>query len=267
MPPSAETVIAKLRRGETCVLDLRDYAPALPLAAAIVAQGTCYQISAPLIVQGELLGLIQFCTATPEAFGAEYLLIVGKMLDSLAIGMQQARLFEQVHAGRERLHELSRQLVVAQELERRQLARDLHDQIGQNLAVLNINLTIARNQLSHESAVRLDARLAEATQIVDRTVEQIRNVMAELRPAILDDCGLVAALRWYMRHFARHTDLVVLLEVEEPRAAPRLPSDLETALFRIAQEALTNVVKHAQCHAGDTQADDAGSDHPACDQR
>ena len=91
----------------------------------------------------------------------------------------------------------------------------------------------------------VDRRLAEAIQIVDQTVEQIRNVMAELRPAILDDFGLVAALRWYARHFARNTDLVVLLEVEELRSAPRLPADLETALFRIAQEALTNVLKHA----------------------
>jgi signal transduction histidine kinase len=154
-------------------------------------------------------------------------------------------LFEQVRAGRERRHELARQLVVAQEQERRQLARELHDQIGQNLAVLNMNLTSAHNQLSHESAQHVAGRLAEAIQIVDQTVEQIRNVMAELRPAILDDFGLVAALRWYSRHFARHTDLAVLLDVDEPHAASRLPADLETALFRIAQEALTNVLKHA----------------------
>jgi PAS domain S-box-containing protein len=159
---------------------------------------------------------------------------------------RQAHLFDQVRAGRERLQELSRRLVAAQELERRQIARDLHDQIGQNLAVLNINLSIARDQLSHETIERVDARLAKAIQIVDETVEQIRDVMAELRPPILDDCGLVAALRWYVRHFARHTDLAVLLDIEEPRSAPRLPPDLETALFRIAQEALTNVVKHAR---------------------
>jgi PAS domain S-box-containing protein len=238
--------IEALRRGEIRVIDLRDFMFSPTAAAALVAAGLLYQVCAPLIVHGELLGILQFCTSTPESFDSEYMPIIGEMLDSLAIGIQQARLFQQVRAGRERLLEQARLLVAAQEMERRQIARDLHDQVGQNLAVLNIKLAIARNQLSSEATARVDARLVDAIQIVDQTVEQIRNVMAELRPAILDDYGLVAALRWYTRHFARHTDLVVLLDVEKPRFAPRLPPDLETALFRIAQEALTNVLKHAR---------------------
>jgi signal transduction histidine kinase len=205
-----------------------------------------YQICIPLIAQGELFGSMQIATPTQEFFDSVYMPIIREILDSLAIGVRQARLFEQVRAARERQRELSRQLVEAQELERRQLARELHDRIGQNLAVLNMNLTIARSQLTHESARRVNGVLADAIQIVAQTVEQVRNVMADLRPAILDDFGLVAALRWYMRHFARHTDLAVLLDVEEPPAASRLPPDLETALFRIAQEALTNVLRHAR---------------------
>jgi signal transduction histidine kinase len=239
------TILPALRRGEPYVYDLRQLVASWPEAAALLAGGMRYQICTPLIAQGELFGSVQLVSATQEFFDSAYMPIIREILASLAIGVRQARLFEQVRAERERRHELARQLVAAQEQERRQLARELHDQIGQNLAVLNMNLMITRNQLSHESTQRADRRLAEAIQLVDQTVEQIRNVMAELRPAILDDFGLVAALRWYMRHFARHTDLAVLLEVEEPHAAPRLPADLETALFRIAQEALTNVLKHA----------------------
>jgi len=242
----AEASIPALRRGEHYMFDLRSIVSRWSEAEALLAAGMRYQICTPLIAQGELFGSVQLAAPTQEDFDTVYKPFLAEILDSLAIGVWQARLFEQVRTGREQLHELSRRLVAAQELERRQLARELHDRIGQNLAVLNMNLFRARSQLSHESAWHVDKRLAEAIQIVDQTVEQIRNVMADLRPAILDDFGLVAALRWYIRHFARGTDLVVLLEVEEPHSAPRLPSDTETALFRIAQEALTNVLKHAR---------------------
>jgi PAS domain S-box-containing protein len=241
----ANASLPALLRGETYVFELRDMLPSWPEAAELLAAGMRYQICTPLMAQGELFGSVQLVAPTLEMFDSIYLPTLREVLDSLAIGVRQARLLDQVRAGREQLRELSRRLVAAQELERRQLARELHDQIGQNLAVLNMNLANTRNQLSHESRLRVDARLAEAVQLVDQTIEQIRNVMAELRPAILDDFGLVAALRWYARHFARHTDLVVLLEIEEPRSAPRLPAEIETALFRVAQEALTNVIKHA----------------------
>jgi signal transduction histidine kinase len=96
-------------------------------------------------------------------------------------------------------------------------------------SALNINLTIARDRLPPKSAAQVGARLAEALNIVDETVDSIRDVIAELRPAVLDDYGLVAALRWYAKHFARRTELAVLLDIEQPRPAPRLPTDLETA--------------------------------------
>ena len=244
--PQIERILPALQRGEVYAHELQELAPHWPEAAELLAVGMRYQIFTPLIAQGELFGSMQIVTPTQEFFDSVYLPIIREILASLAIGVRQARLFEQVRAARERQRELSRQLVAAQELERRQLARELHDQIGQNLAVLNVNLTIARERLVHESAQHIDGRLTEAIQLVMQTVEQIRNVMADLRPAILDDFGLVAALRWYTQHFARHTDLAVLLEVEEPRAAARLPPELETALFRIAQEALTNVLRHAR---------------------
>jgi signal transduction histidine kinase len=219
--------------------------PTWPAAQGLLAGGMRYQICTPLLAQGELFGSVQMVAPTLELFDSMYMPVLREVLDSLAIGVRQARLFEQVGNGRERLQELASRLVAAQELERRQIARELHDQIGQNLAVLNMNLTNVRSQLLHESPTRVDARLAEAIRLVEQTVERIRNVMAELRPAILDDFGLVAALRWYTRHFARNTNLAVLLEVEEPVAAPRVPAEIETALFRITQEALTNVIKHA----------------------
>jgi PAS domain S-box-containing protein len=243
--PEAAMMLPALRRGEQYVFDLQDMVSSWSEAQDLLAHGMRYQICTPLTIHGELFGSLQLVTDTLEAFAAQYMPIVHEVVGSLAIALRQALLFEQVHEGRERLRDLARRLVAAQEQERRQLARDLHDQVGQSLAALNVNLSLVRNQLSSDSATRVGMRLLEAIAIVDQTVDQIRNVMADLRPAILDDYGLVAALRWYTRYFARQTDLAVLLEIEEPPSAPRLPADLETALFRIAQEALTNVVKHA----------------------
>lgn len=243
--PEAQAIIPSLQRGEKYVFELQDMVPRWPEAANLLAAGMRYQICTPLLIHGQLFGSLQLVTDTLETFDVHYVPVIHELAGSLAIALRQALLFEQVHEGRERLRDLARRLVAAQEQERHQLARDLHDQIGQSLAALNINLSLTRAQLSSDSAERVGGRLLEAIAIVDQTVDQIRNVMADLRPAILDDYGLVAALRWYTRHFARQTDLAVLLEIEEPPSAPRLPSDLETALFRIAQEALTNIVKHA----------------------
>jgi signal transduction histidine kinase len=166
--------------------------------------------------------------------------------DSVAIAMQQVRLHEQISAGRARLRLLTRRLVETQETERRQLAQALHDQVGQTLTALNIGLSIARDHLSAGSTAKVGARLEESVRLIAETMERIRDVMAALRPAVLDDYGLAAALRWYTQQLSERTSLAVTLRIDAGTTALRLAPEVETALFRTAQEALTNVVKHAR---------------------
>jgi len=142
------------------------------------------------------------------------------------------------------LRALSRQLVETQENERRAISRELHDQIGQSLTALGVNLNIIRTQMSKETPALLQSRLDDSMSLVEQTTEEIRDVMANLRPPVLDDYGLVAALHWYGEQFARRTNIVITVEGEEP--VPRLDTRMENTLFRIVQEALTNVAKHAQ---------------------
>jgi len=144
----------------------------------------------------------------------------------------------------ERLRALAAQLAEVTEDERQQLARELHDQVGQNLTALGINLNIVRSQLPEEAAAPARSRLDDSLSLLEQTAERIRDVMAYLRPPVLDDYGLVAALHWYGGQFAQRTDISIAVEGEEP--VPRLAARVESALFRIAQEALTNVAKHAQ---------------------
>lgn len=144
----------------------------------------------------------------------------------------------------ERLRALAAQMAEVAEDERQRLARELHDQVGQNLTALGINLNIIRTQMPEEAAAPVRSRLDDSLSLVEQTAARVRDVMADLRPPVLDDYGLVAALHWYGEQFARRTDIATAVEGEEP--VPRLAARVENALFRIAQEALTNVVKHAQ---------------------
>jgi PAS domain S-box-containing protein len=143
------------------------------------------------------------------------------------------------------LHGLTRRLVQAEEAERRRLARELHDRVGQSLSALNINLDI----ISRDSAAlppALRQRLADSLGLVDGTLQSIESVMADLRPPLLDEYGLAAALGWHAEEFARRTGVQVAVTDRTPDATKVARPEASVALFRIAQEALNNVLKHAQ---------------------
>jgi signal transduction histidine kinase len=142
------------------------------------------------------------------------------------------------------LRAMSRRLVAAQEAERCDLANGLHDLVGQKLAALNINLSIVKSQLGPKGASLLSSRLNESLTLVEETIESIRDVMIALRPAVLDDYGLAPGLRWYAERFSKRTG--VATAVAEEGTARRMPLSIEEALFRVTQEALANVAKHAK---------------------
>jgi PAS domain S-box-containing protein len=153
---------------------------------------------------------------------------------------------------------LSRRLVEVQEAERRQLSRELHDRVGQNLTALSINLDILRTALPDDVADGHRARLADSSELLESTVESIEDVMAELRPPMLDDYGLLPALQWYAKSFSERTGIKV--EVLGTERAERPRTQIEITLFRIAQEALTNVAKHARAHRVQIELDQS-DDH------
>ncbi|MFQ5857357.1 MAG: ATP-binding protein [Anaerolineae bacterium] len=166
------------------------------------------------------------------------------IIESMRDITEHRRAEEALQQHADRLLALTAQLAEAEEAERQRLARELHDQVGQNLTALGINLNIIRSQLPEEAAAPVRSRLDDSLSLVEQTAERIRDVMANLRPPVLDDYGLVATLHWYGEQFARRTDIAIAVEGEEP--VPRLAARVENALFRIAQETLTNVAKHAQ---------------------
>jgi signal transduction histidine kinase len=159
------------------------------------------------------------------------------------VGVQgTARDMTERRRAQEALRIYSRRLIEAQEAERQSLARELHDEIGQVLTAVRINLQRVQNSCQIEVCL---PHVEESIVVVDEALTRIRELSLELRPSLLDDLGLAAALRWYVDRYGQRTGIVA--EVQngfEERG--RLPRELETECFRIAQEALTNVARHAQ---------------------
>jgi len=142
-----------------------------------------------------------------------------------------------------KLQALSRRLVEVQETERRHLARELHDEIGQSLTAVELNLQAL---LESRGADALAPRLKASIEVVERVQEQVHDLSLNLRPSILDDLGLEPALHWYTDRQAALAGLQA--EVRADPMEQRLDPIIETHCFRVAQEALTNVVKHAKAH-------------------
>lgn len=166
-----------------------------------------------------------------------------RMLWSVLDITEQKALEHTLRGSAEQLTALSRRLVDVQEAERRKLSRELHDRVGQNLTALSINLDLLRTSLDEEAHAVQRGRIEDSARLLERTADSIENVMTELRPPMLDDYGLLPALHWYAKDFSQRTGIHVHVTGAEPRNRPE--PDIEITLFRVAQEALTNVAKHA----------------------
>jgi signal transduction histidine kinase len=157
-----------------------------------------------------------------------------------ALASERKRAEETLRDYAERLQVLSHRVVEVQEEERRHLARELHDEVGQVLSAIVVNLHAVKGVCDAAAWPRLD----ECLGIVDGAIQQVRNLSLDLRPSMLDDLGLAATLRWLVDHQAQRTGLAAHFIVQSSGA--HLPSNLATACYRVAQEALSNVMRHAQ---------------------
>ena len=164
--------------------------------------------------------------------------------NGVMVGVQgTARDITERKLAQDALQMFSRQLIEAQEDERRRIARELHDQIGQILTAIKMNLYSVQQVL--ETAER-NSYVKDNIEAVDEALRLVRDLSIDLRPPVLDDFGLATALCWYVDRYTQRTGLEVEITIELPDQNERFSRDLETACFRIAQEALTNIVRHAQ---------------------
>ena len=194
-------------------------------------------VSVPLLVRGRVVGVVNVHSTKPEAYGEHDLALVTQVANLLARTVENARLYERLEEREEMLERFASRTVEAQEMERRRLAGEIHDGISQRLISLWYHLQAASHVVS--DPVALGHELTVATELTTAALADARGAITGLRPFVLDDLGLAPSLESLAR-------TVTGPRIEVDVTAVELPPHVEVALYRIAQEALQNVVKHAQ---------------------
>jgi len=196
----------------------------------------------PLFARGSVSGLFSVAKEEVSYFNDEHLRLAETLSSQASVAVENAVLFAQMQAASARLQDLSRRLVEVQEDERRTVARELHDEAGQALVSLRYGLQL----LERESGGRhgISARVAELKQTTDGVIDSLHRLAGALRPPSLDVLGLDAALRQYLGSIEAKSGLAVLYKARG-FDGERLPPAVETTLYRVVQEAVTNVVRHA----------------------
>lgn len=200
-------------------------------------------MAVPLVSKGRSIGVL--CVdnlSTTGAFTGDDMRVLSTLAAQAAAAIEAARLFTEVDAARARAEELAARVVQTQEEERRRIARELHDEVGQLLTGVKLSQEMLAADLPAELA-ELRERALENVALIDETMEVVRKLSLDLRPAALDELGLSAALEWHIERYRHQTGIEVTFRaVSLPR---QLPDPQATAVYRVVQEALTNVARHA----------------------
>jgi len=200
-------------------------------------------------------GLFSLSKREAGYFNEDHVRLAEAMSSQASVAVENAVLFEQMQASAVRMRSLSHRLVEAQESERRHIARELHDEAGQSLASLRFGLRLLEREI--DEGGNAAGRVAELMQRTDAVIDGLHRLAADLRPPSLDPLGLEAALREYSRSAGSKFGLAVRFKARG-FTSERLPMAVETALYRVVQEAMTNVVRHARATRVDVMAERRG---------
>lgn len=209
----------------------------------------------PLFARGAVAGLFTLSRRHRGSFAEDAVRVAEAMASQASVAVDNAVLYEQMQTSKARLQTLSRRLVEAQERERRHVARELHDEAGQALASLRFGLRLLEREVGENATVT--ARVAELLRTTDAVIDGLHRLAADLRPASLDHLGLDAALRQFAQSTAATYGFAVRFKARG-FGARRLPPVVETALFRVVQEAVTNAARHARASRVDVLLEHRG---------
>ena len=219
--------------------------PAIRLSGASAPQfytGSPPVVRVPINYANECLGILVISIGLSGKPRTEFpnLNLLVLMASQIASAIHNLQMIEQIRAGRARAIVLAKEIINAQEKERRSISRELHDEFGQALTSVQLGLQNLSNLTDPEAHSTLD----QLMRIVEHVLEQMRNLSRGLRPSVLDDFGLVPALEWLVEHQINCRGLQTEIIAHDVDA--RYSEEAETVAFRVAQEAITNVVRHAQ---------------------
>lgn len=232
--------------GEPVLLEDISKDPYATRSDLIKAEGLKAFVSVPLKAKERVVGVMNVASYSPGQFGPDDMYLLNSIGCQLGIAVEQAELYERLNAARERYQMLLRQAVTIQEQERRRVARELHDETSQDLTALALNLQAVSEmmEMGNVENVEIKATLKRAHTIAVHASAEVARLIRELRPTLLDTLGLAAAV-----HNLAETNLGsqgINVSTEFEGMDQRLPAETELALFRIAQEAISNIVRHSE---------------------
>jgi signal transduction histidine kinase len=203
-------------------------------------------ISVPLRAKDNVLGVMNVASHVPRRFTKEDVHLLHSIGDQLGIAIEQAGLHERLRKARERLRKLARQNLVAEEEERRRIARELHDETSQSLSGIALQLEALMEMAakSGNQDAQFIAGLKKVQSLTVQVHKEVSRVISNLHPSVLDTLGLVAAVRQHARNSLQPLNINVTMEVKGTEM--RFPPDVEAALFRTVQGAIGNIAEHSK---------------------
>ena len=200
------------------------------------------KLSVPICKAEDVVGVLDIQSERLGAFNENDVMVMETVADQIAVALENARLYEAEHAARQQLRDLASYLQNTREEERTRIAREIHDEFGQMITALKMDLSWLIKRLPQDEP-ELSRKADAMSETIDETLYNVRRISSELRPGILDDLGLAAAIEWQAETFSERSGILCELDLDEE--GDDLDRQLATALFRILQEALTNVARHA----------------------
>lgn len=197
----------------------------------------------PIVIEDRIVGVIFLGSSQPDFYTDADAQRLKAFANQAAIAIANAWLAQELTEKQQELRLLSARLIDSQEHERKHIAQALHDAMGQMLAAIDINLATVLTEMPPDVLGEFEDRLTESRELANDAVNQVREMILDLRPIMLDDLGLIPTARWYVQAFARRLNIEAVLDLQDDHE--RLPAEIETGLYRCVQETLTNIARHA----------------------
>jgi len=242
-----EGIIGRVAQsGKAILLEDISTDPRVAYPTLVNTEGLKAFIAIPLRTKDNILGVINVASRETRRFTTNDTYLLHSIGDQLGVAIEQARLYERLRKARERLRRLARQNLVAEEEERRRIARELHDETSQTLSGLALQLQALVDiaEMSGNQDAEFIAGLKKVQSLTVQVHREVSRLIADLRPALLDTLGLVPAVRQHAE--ARFYSLGIDVSVETKGTDRRLPPDVEVALFRVIQGSIGNIIQHSK---------------------
>jgi len=214
-----------------------------PLIGEALSEGMSEMAAIPLLSKEKLIGIISVFSTESDSLSKEIINLLSILAGQAGIAIENAHLYETTRQKQRLVEQLLGKLIQAQEEERKRMAAEIHDTIAQSLVGILTKVQTCRS-LVKKNPGQVESHLDELRDVVSENVREVREIIFNLRPTSLDDLGLIPSLENYIKRFERETKIHVDFLINDREK--RLPTTVETAVFRIIQEALTNIKKHSE---------------------